>query len=99
MVLPPATAMTAPMPFVAFGRATVPEGSVPMKFPAIVLPEDWMSMALLANRFTTNPRIVEEPPVMTRPSTVPAFVPSISIRRIALSGPGLFEFGDAPGCV
>ena len=50
-------------------RATVPEGSVPMKLPSIALLSDTILIAPFTKRLITSPRTVLPPTVMTRPST------------------------------
>ena len=56
------------MPPPTFGRARVPVGSVPMKFPSTTLPPLTSSeIASKPNRLRTMPRTMELPPLMTRP--------------------------------
>ena len=110
-VVPPTTLleMDAPMmytpmatPGLALTRATVPEGSVPRKLPAIVsLPLLVAWTAGPGHRFMTSPRTAL--PSLPAPSSRPfcpkeKALPSISIRRTA-SSPAGSVLALAPGCV
>ncbi len=68
-VVPPTTLLdpVIRMPLPVLGRASVPDGSVPMRFPSIVFPALEITMASPAKPLMTRPRIVVSPPLRTSP--------------------------------
>ena len=78
VLLAPRTTMPPP----AFGRASVPVGSVPMKLLSMVLPADGMNSPACAKRLMARPRMMLLPPFSARPLTLPDVVPSISMSGV-----------------